>query len=75
MTNPAPNRFARNSATGAPCLNGNLILRRVFHTRDDVGGIARPNNAEWLDLVNAGVTRIELQEQIIAAHFAVECPS
>ena len=63
-------RFAGQAGACAARMDGNSLFGGVADDGGDVGGIARPHHAQRLDLIDAGVAGVQLNEQIVAPHVA-----
>ena len=49
-----------------------MVLGGIFDAGHDVGQRARANDGQRLDLVDAGVAGVELQEDVVAADVALD---
>ena len=70
-----PEGLARDARAGAAGVNGNAFVGGVAQARRDVGGGTRPDDAERLDFVDAGVAGKELQKDIVTTDFAGNQPA
>ena len=66
---------AGRARAGAAGVERNLLLGGILHAGSHVGGGAGADHAQRLDLVDARVARIHLQEQVVATDVAGNQPS
>ena len=67
---PAAERLARQARARAARINRDIVLCRVLRPWRRRLERSRPHHAERTQLVNAGVGRIELRVEVVAADFA-----
>ena len=72
MTMPAAERLAGQAGAGAAGMDRNVVLGRVPDRGDDVVQRSRPHDAQRPNLVDAGVGRVELREEVVAADVALQ---
>ncbi len=70
-----PQRAARGAGSASPRMHRNPLRRRVFQTRRNVGRGPGPHHSDGPDLVDARVSRVELQENVVASHITSNSPS
>ena len=69
-TIPPPSDSPARPGSGAAGVERQFLFGGVLQARRHVGGRTRPDHGQRLDLIDAGVAGIELEEQIVATHVA-----
>ena len=70
-TSPRPSDSPARPVPAPRAMDRQVILGRVANDRDHVVDRSRPHDAQRPQLVDAGVARVELRENVIAADVAL----